>query len=436
MTYIYEVNIIKLSKRLMGSSSQKYLQIGFKIPMKKNRMRWFYVFQMFISFAQNLSFQFLPIYTRKLGASNIQMGLLTAVQNVFSSLFSPFWGNKSDKHGRRIFLFLGGLTTFSSAIAIAIASGPVQVIFAVGINSIGLSMILPAWAGAMADYSEGQSRGSFVGRIAGVGYVYVTFALLFFTVLIPQLPDNELTQYRVIMWIAVANFAMVILIAWFFIDIKNGNDKSRKLSIIDPLRDSTYRRFLIIILFWWLWMSLAWSYFPIVIADVAQATITQVAILGIVATITQAFSSFYLSGYIDKIGIRRSVVIGFLPFGIVPLFFAFATSWEQLIIPQLIAGMGIGFGFTAMQAYIIEIAGSEKAGTYQGTYQILWGFITFGGSFFGGWFLGKLTDYLDDQNKAVRYALLGIFALRIMSTLVMALFLPEIKKNKYPNASF
>ncbi|MFV2014851.1 MAG: MFS transporter, partial [Candidatus Heimdallarchaeota archaeon] len=413
MTGIYEVNIQNLSMRIMGTSSQKYLQIGFKLPIRKNKMRWFYIFQMFISFAQNLSFQFLPIYSRKLGATETQMGLLTAVQNVFSSLFSPFWGNKSDKYGRRMFLFLGGLTTFASAIAIATASGPVQVIFAVGINAIGLSMIMPAWAGAMADYSEGQPRGGFVGRIAGVGYAYVFFALLFFTVLIPVLPDNELTQYRIIMWIAVANFALLIIISWFFIDIKNGNNKDKKYSIIEPLRDPIYRKFLITILVWWFFMSLAWSYFPIVVADVAQATIVQVAILGIVATVTQAFSSFYLSDYIDKIGIRKSVVLGFLPFAIIPLFFAFATSWEHLIIPQLIAGMGIGFGFTAMQTYIIEIAGSEKAGTYQGTYQILWGFVTFGGSFFGGWFLGQLKDYLNDLNEAAKFALLGIFVLRL-----------------------
>jgi len=181
--------------------------------------------------------------------------------------------------------------------------------------------------------------------------------------------------------------------------------------------------------FWWLWMSLAWSYFPIVISDVAQATVVQVAILGIVATITQAFSSFYLSDYIDKIGVKRSVVIGFLPFSIVPLFFAYATSWEHLILPQLIAGAGIGFGFTAMQTYIIEIAGSEKAGTYQGTYQILRGFITFGGSYFGGWFLGWLKERLDgDLNEAARLALLGIFGLRLFSTVIMAIFLPDFKK--------
>jgi MFS family permease len=384
---------------------------------------------MFLSFAQNLSFVFLPIYNRKLGASESQMGLMTSVQNVFSSLFSPFWGNQSDKYGRRSFLLLGGVTTLFSAIAIATASKPSQVIFAVGINAIGLSMIIPAWTGAMADYSEGVARGGFIGRIVGIGYTYVTAALLIFVFVLPQLPDDEVTQYRIVMWIAVANFASILVLAWYFIDIRIGAKEGRRYSLIDPLRDPVYRRFLIIILFWWLWMSLAWSYFPIVISDIAHATVGQVAILGIVATITQAGSSYFFSDYIDKIGVRKSVIIGFLPFSVVPLFFAFATSWEHIILPQLIAGIGIGFGFTAMQTYIIEIAGSEKAGTYQGTYQILWGLLTFGGSFFGGWFLGKLKDHLGDLNEAAKLALIGIFILRVLSNIVMVAFLPDIKKS-------
>lgn len=416
----------------MRDSSQSYHSLGFKEQVKRNTMRWFYVFQMFLSFAQNLSYQFLPIYNRKLGASSTQMGLMTAVQNVFSSLFSPFWGNQSDKYGRKLFLALGGLTTFGSAIAIAVANGPVQVIFAVGVSSIGLSMILPAWAGAMADYSEGKPRGGFVGRIAGVGYAYVTVVLIIILFLIPSLPDDEVQQYRIIMWVAAINFAMVVILSWFFIDIKLGSKDGRpKYSILDPLRDPIYRRFLTIILFWWLWMSLAWSYFPIVISDVVEADVRQVAILGVVATISQAISSYTLSDFIDKVGVRRSVIIGFLPFSVVPLFFAFATSWYHIILPQLIAGIGIGFGFTAMQTYILEVAGSEKAGTYQGTYQILWGFVTFGGSFFGGWFLGKLEIYLDDLNEATKLALIGIFTLRLFSNIAMIKFLPDVKKSHY-----
>ncbi|MHA2029550.1 MAG: MFS transporter, partial [Candidatus Kariarchaeaceae archaeon] len=281
-----------------------------------------------------------------------------------------------------------------------------------------------------------KPRGGFVGRIAGIGYAYVTLALIGFTVLIPRLPDNELTQYRIIMWISVANFVLVVILSLFFIDMKIGKKTGKRLSVIDPLRDPIYRRFLIVILFWWVWMSLAWSYFPIVVADVAQATVIQVAILGIVGTISQAYSSYALSDYIDKIGIRKSLIIGFLPFSLVPLFYAFTTSWEFLIIPQIVGGIGIGFGFAAMQTYIIEIAGSERAGTYQGTYQILWGLITFGGSFFGGWFLGKLKDHLNDLNEAAKLALIGIFVLRVLSNIAMVLFLPDIPEHGYMGSQY
>ncbi len=85
-----------------------------------------------------------------------------------------------------------------------------------------------------------------------------------------------------------------------------------------------------------------------------------------------------------------------------------------------------------MQTYIMEIAGSEKTGAYQGTYQILWGAVTFVGSLFGGIFLGWFKNYMGSLSEALKIALLGIFALRLLSNIVMVILLPDIdpKKNR------
>lgn len=381
------------------------------------------------SFAQNLSFQFLPIFNRKLGADETQMGLLTAFQNVFSSLLSPFWGRASDKRGRRIFLIFGGLISFLSAIVITFANTPNSVIIAVAFNSIGISIFLPVWAGALADFTEGRARAGFVGRVSGIGAAYVTVAMIIFTLVIPYFSISEITQYRIVMGISAINFFIMTVIAFFYIDIGSVGTKLTKNKLFEPLKDKNYRNFLIVIMFWWLWMSLAWSYFPLVLTDTIDASLVQIAILGIVGTITQAISSYKFGPLIDKIGIRKSLIIGFLPFSLIPLFYGLATSWQFVIIPQLIGGIGIGFGFTAMQAYILEIAGSEKAGAYQGTYQILYGVVTFFGSLIGGVFLQWFAGYLGDLSKALTYSLFAIFLLRLLSNLAMIKFIPDLKSS-------
>lgn len=385
----------------------------------------YYLIQMSFAFSQNLAFQYIPLFNKKLGANEIEMGLMTAVQNVFSTAFSPFWGRISDARGRKMFLLLGSFIATASAGTLTFAQNPLQVIVSIAVNSFGLSMLIPAWQGALADYTEGSKRGGFMGRITGVAYLYVTITLTLYSFVAPLLDITEIQQYRVIMATSAVNFLIMVVLSWILIDLKDPNGKNREYSLLDPLRDRTYRRFLTVILFWWFWMSLAWSYFPTVIAVVIDASVSEVAWIAITGTVVQAIASYRMGSLIDRIGERRSIIYGFITFTIVPLNFAFATEWWHLIPAQIIAGVGIGFGFTALQTYILEIAGSEKAGNYQGTYNLLWGALTFVGSYFGGWFLQWLKGVVGSLPLALTYALLIVTVLRFFSNFIMYFFLPD-----------
>ena len=61
--------------------------------LKSKSPKLFYFFNSSIlSFGENLGYQYLPIFIR-LGASEIQMGLLTAVNNVAKLYFNQPWKN-------------------------------------------------------------------------------------------------------------------------------------------------------------------------------------------------------------------------------------------------------------------------------------------------------------------------------------------------------
>ncbi len=392
---------------------------------KRSSNLLFYTIQSFLSFAQNLSFQFLPIYAKKLGADAIQMGLLTATQNVFSTFFSPFWGKRSDNYGRKVFMLLGGFIATFSAILMTVVNTPSQVIITVGINAFGLSILIPAWQGAIADYTTGKTRGGFMGRLVGISYVFVTIALTVYALTSPYIGISELSQYRLIIGLSALNFGMIVIASWFLIDIRTPSREKTNEGIFSPLNDPIFRRFLQVILVWWFFMSLAWSYFPTVISEVAMASPAQVAWIGIIATIVQAIASYRLADYIDIVGARKSMTYGFLTFSVVPFVFAFAKEWWHIIPAQIIAGIGIGFGFTAMQTYILNIAGEEKAGSYMGTYNIFWGIVTFIGSLLGGVVLSWLENYLGELEKALTFALIFITVCRIFTNIIMVKYLPE-----------
>lgn len=397
--------------------------------MQKSPKSLYFVFQMLLSFSQNLAFQYIPLFNKKLGADEIQMGLLTSVQNVFSTGFSPFFGRWSDVCGRKLFLITGAFIATTSAITMTLANTPTQVIVSVGVNSFGLSMIIPAWNGAIADYTKGQKRGGFIGRLLGASYGYVTIALLVYAFAAPLLPISEIEQYRLIIGISALNFGLTILVSWRIIDLRDPNKGTRKDSIFTPLRDRNYRNFLIVILFWWFWMSLAWSYFPTVIASVIEASVSEVAWIAVSATIVQAFASYKMGDLIDTMGPRKSIFLGFLSFSIIPINFAYATEWWHLIPAQMIGGIGIGFGFSALQTYIIEIAGSDRAGNYQGTYNLFWGIVTFIGSFLGGIILERMKVHFGSLEQALFWALLAVAIFRLLSNIIMYYYLPEAKSS-------
>lgn len=402
----------------------------------------FYAIQMLLSFGQNLNFQFLPVFARKIGTSNFEMGFLTATQNVSSTFFQPLWGRLSDKMGRRIFLLLGSFLSATACIILAFAETPIQVIIIVAISGIGYSIFWPAWSGAQADRTRDGNRGEFIGRLFSVGAYYVAIAMALLAVFFHFL-DNvpELTQYRGIFVASGINFALIVVLAWFLIDKKGSKEghstegteddhvqvaTTHELSPwLQPLVDPTFRRFLVLILFWWFWMSLAWSYFAIFISDIVQATTLEIAVLAFTSTIVQAIVSRKFGKVIDKIGVKRALPLGFTPWVFIPLCFALSTEWWHLIGAQLIAGLGIGAGFASVQTYILDIAGEEKAGYYMGTYQIAWGLLTFSGALFGGWLLTQAEQAAGSLETGIVWCLLFVFGARAVSAFLLHLLLPD-----------
>ncbi len=394
----------------------------------KPRTWIFYFIQMFISFGQNLSYQFLPVYTRKTGANETQMGLLTSLGNIFSTLFSPFFGKQSDLHGRKAFIAGGTFIAFGAGIGIAVSNSVVMVLIAATISAIGTSIFVPAWSGAMADYTENKNRGGFIGRMMGVGSAFVTLMLVTYIIGIKYVNLNDIQEFKLIMYISAINFFIVSIVSFLFLDIKIVKRTKKPFTLFEPLKDKKFRRALYVILFWWLNMSFAWSYFPIIISDVLELTASQIAIIGIAQTLVQTITSYKGADLIDRLGAKKTVILGFIPFSMVPLFFALATEWWHLLLPQIIAGIGIGWGFAGLQVYILNLAGSEKAGTYQGVYNLSFGILTFFGSLAGGMVLQYYKSVVG-LNKAVFNLLIIIAVMRFFTNFLMVAFLPDDKSS-------
>ena len=409
----------------------------------------FYLIQMIYSFSLNLTFQILPIFARKLGGTEVQLGILTAVQNVTSSFFQPLFGYLSDRRGRRVFLVLSAFTMTLSGVVLIFSQNATQVIIIVGFSSLGMSLFWPAWNGTIADYTRSKkiTLGDFLGKIYSASSIYISLTFVLLILYFQFSEFDELLQYRLILVVAALNFFFFLIVSFFVFDSvttseentgdSEGEDngtldppsstKSAMQHALRPLKDKRYTSFLTIILFWWFWMSLAWPYFGIFLVDVLDVSLVQLLILSLPVTIFQSIFARVYSHYSHVLSTSRILMISLIPFAFVPLLFSISTQWWHIILPQILAGIAIGAGFSALQAYILEVAGEEHSAYYTGTYQITWGAVTFAGSLLGGYALGYLKDYFGSIATALTLSFFTIFLLRMISDVFLILFLPDSK---------
>jgi MFS transporter, DHA1 family, multidrug resistance protein len=116
----------------------------------------------------------LPFYVKHLGASGSALGLLMATYGVMQFIFAPFWGQLSDRYGRKKILMLGVLGNAATQVLFGLST-QLWMLFAARILS-GLlsSATLPSAMAFISDSTTKEQRGGGMGMIGaafGIGMV-------------------------------------------------------------------------------------------------------------------------------------------------------------------------------------------------------------------------------------------------------------------------
>jgi len=116
----------------------------------------------------------LPFYVEKFGGGGLEMGLLMTIFSTMQFLFSPVWGNLSDRIGRKPVLLLGA---FGNALSLGLMGFATNywILFAArGLAGILSSATMPTAMAFISDNTNEAQRGSgmgLVGAAFGVGMV-------------------------------------------------------------------------------------------------------------------------------------------------------------------------------------------------------------------------------------------------------------------------
>jgi MFS transporter, DHA1 family, multidrug resistance protein len=116
----------------------------------------------------------MPFYVKHLGASGSALGLLMATYGVMQFIFAPFWGQLSDRYGRKKILMLGVLGNAATQVLFGLSTQLWMLFAARILSGILSSATLPTAMAFISDSTTREQRGGGMGMIGasfGIGMV-------------------------------------------------------------------------------------------------------------------------------------------------------------------------------------------------------------------------------------------------------------------------
>jgi len=116
----------------------------------------------------------LPFLVEEFGGSGIAMGMLMAIFSLMQFVFSPLWGELSDRYGRKPLLILGTLGNGLTMIGFALSSSLETLYLFRALGGILSSATLPTAMAFIGDSTQEDERGAgmgIIGAAMGVGMV-------------------------------------------------------------------------------------------------------------------------------------------------------------------------------------------------------------------------------------------------------------------------
>lgn len=363
--------------------------------MRINNQRIYSAISSFQNLGERILFSFVQLYADHHGATTADQGTLLSFRNIISFSGQQIFGRASDRLGRIVILLFGFLLASLSSYLLLEAITPLSIIIVFAFYALAFSAIQPSFNALIGDTFD-ENRTEMLGAITSVGGLLGGFAFLF----IGLLGDTMDNPYSFLFTIAAISFFAAALVVGFLVFIRKvppqERDLVKQVNIFEPLKTGFFRKFVFIDGLYGLAMSTSWPLFPKRTNELADTA--QVTIMWAVTFIGFAITARYTAQIKKMIGsYNKSFFYSRFFLWMVPLSFAFATSWLHLIFARIIAGLTFGFYSTLQKDYVLEavkqINRPNHRGWYFGTHAFVFGISTFIGSLGFGYLAEHLYTF-------------------------------------------
>ncbi len=387
-------------------------------------------------------FTFLSYWGVVLGATPLELSILTSVRNLGANLFQSVWGWLADLRGRKLVIFIGLITLTLTTLFTPFARSPFDlVIIALIMTSVGFS-IIPAWNAFLGDYASERIRATFVGRINAIGTICSIFLILAIGILMDSSPfpfpdldnpeSNNSLCYPVFFFPFLGGaliFGLTLIMSLFLVEKYKAKDRIHIKEEFYPSwrtlveRNPPFKRLLPLDGFFKFAMSVAWPIFPLVTLLVVDSWLT-VALMWVVFHLPRGFGQNFGGKLADRYNKKIVLLISRLGYTVVPLGYALGLLTGNVwffILVNIPGGFAFGAEDTSLATYSLDCSTEDTKARYYSILLTVEGICAFTGSLVTGlvmdlWQQSAGITISDAGFKLILfYLLMMITALRFIS---------------------
>ena len=324
----------------------------------------------FNDIASEMLYPIMPVYLRSIGFSILLIGILEGFAEATAGLSKGYFGNLSDKTGKRLpFVQFGYMLSAIAKPMMVVFSYPLWIFAARTTDRLGKGIRTSARDAMLSDETTAEHKGKVFGfhrAFDTLGASMGPFLALIFLYFYPQ-------QYKLLFIIAFAP-GLCSIIRSFVIKEKKKEKKAiafNKLSFFNYLnywkKSSKPYKLLLIGL-------LAFTFFnssdAFLLLALKAKGMSDTQMIGVYIFYNLIFALFALPIGIlaDKIGLRRTLIIGLSMFAVVYLGMGFVIAWWQYAVLFFLYGLYAAATEGVSKALISNIADKEETATAIGFY--------------------------------------------------------------------
>lgn len=341
----------------------------------------------FTDVASEMLYPVMPLYLKEIGFSILLIGILEGVAEATAGLSKSYFGKLSDGSGKRLpFVRLGYLFSALSKPMMVAFIFPMWVFMARTLDRLGKGIRTGARDAMLSDEATMETKGRVFGlhrAMDTLGAVVGPLLALLFLYANPQ-------QYKVLFLIAF--IPGVVAISFTFL-LKEKNKHNRKVVFTDASvlafarywKESphAYKRLVIGLLAF----ALVNSSDVFLLLKVKESGVDDTVVIGVYIfyNLIYALTAYPLGRLSDRIGFKKTFLIGLTLFSLVYAGMAFGTTLVHFLILFTIYGLFAAATESVAKAWISNISDKRDTATAIGTYTGFQSVFTMMASIIAGW---------------------------------------------------